>query len=356
MEELFFQLLRHSIGTSEKMPEGISPAEWEMLYDMARQQSLLGVLFYGIQHNRVEKPERKLLLKWYSMSEKIKQRNQKTNRAAAELTRYWKEKGFRTCILKGQGNSLYYPDPYMRTSGDVDIWVEGGHRKVLKRVRKLVGKTKFCYHHAEFGKVNGIEVEVHYCPSFMNSLVHNRRMQRWFESAADQQFSHEVELPDGAGRVCVPTDAFNRIYQMSHISLHFFQEGIGLRQILDYYFVLQHGFTEEERRSDEKLLKDLGLYSMASAVMFVLKEILNMKPEQMLVPADEKLGRFLLDEILQAGNFGQYDKRVEHKSGRWAKNIQRIKRDFRLMRHFPSESLWEPVFRWYHFFWRLFNV
>ena len=150
---------------------------------------------------------------------------QNTNRAAVELVQFFRRNGFRSCILKGQGNTLNYPDPYIRTSGDIDIWVEGGYEKVLPWARKLVGNKKFCYHHIEFRKINGVEVEVHYRPSFMNNLIHNRRMQKWFESVADEQFGNDVELPDGAGRVCVPTNGFNRIYQMSHISNHFFHEG-----------------------------------------------------------------------------------------------------------------------------------
>ncbi len=353
--DLFFQLLRYSIGASDERPKDISPEDWESLYEIARRQSLLGVLFYGIEVHPEIKPEKRLLLKWYSVSEKIKVANQKTNRAAVEATSFFREHGFRTCLLKGQGNTLNYPNPYMRTSGDIDIWVEGGDRKVLTFARKYVPHADFCYHHIEFKKVEGVETEVHYRPSFMNSFVHDGRMQRWFEEVAEEQFSHEVELPEGAGTVCVPTNGFNRIYQMSHISNHFFHEGIGLRQILDYYYVLQQGFTEGERAEDEALLKRLGLYKMASAVMWVLKEMLHMEDGLMIVSADKKLGRFLLNEILQGGNFGKYDQRVSHHQGQFAKNILRLKRDFRLMWYFPSECLWEPLFRWYHFFWRLLN-
>ena len=355
MENLFVELLQIAIGKRRCLSVIPTKEEWLFLYETAKQQSLLGVLFYGIQKDGAEKPERKLLLKWYSVSEKIKQGNQKTNRAAVELAQFFRRNGFRTCILKGQGNSLGYPDPYIRTNGDIDIWVEGNPKRVLNFVLKGCPQSEFIYHHIEFKRINGIETEVHYRPSFMNNLIHNKRMQRWFESVADEQFGNEVELPDGAGKVCVPTNGFNRIYQMSHISNHFFHEGIGLRQIVDYYFVLRQGFTEEERLHDEKLLKELGLYKMASAVMFVLKEVLALEPELMLVPANEKLGRFLLDEILQAGNFGQYDRRVKHEQNGWTKNMQRLKRDMRLMCYFPSECLWEPVFRWYHFFWRLRN-
>ena len=354
-EGLFFQVLRYSVGASTEMPAGISSSEWEQVYEMARRQSLLGIIFYGIQKNGAEKPDKKVLFQWFSVSEQIRQGNQKANCAAVEAARFFQENGFRTCILKGQGNALHYPDPYVRTSGDIDIWVEGGLRKVLAFARKYAPGSKCCYHHIEFMKIGGVETEVHYRPSFMNNMLHNRRMQRWFEGVAGEQFVHEVELPDKAGTVCVPTNGFNRIYQMAHISNHFFHEGIGLRQIVDYYFVLKQGFTEKERTEDERLLKRLGLHGMAAAVMYVLKVVLHLDDRSMLVPVDERRGRLLLDEILLSGNFGQHDKRIRHDGSQLTHNIQRLRRDFRLVCYFPSECLCEPVFRTWHFFWRLFH-
>ena len=350
---LFFQVLRYSIGISDEMPAGISSEAWNTIYQTARQQSLLGVVFHGIQRCAVEKPDRNLLLQWFSVSEQIRLGNQKANRAAVETARFFRENGYRVCILKGQGNSLNYPDPYVRMSGDIDIWVEGEPRRVLDFARKYVPGAKFCYHHIEFKKVGGVETEIHYRPSFMNNLFHNRRLQEWFGRMADEQFGHKVELPEGVGEICVPTNGFNRIYQMAHISNHFFHEGIGLRQIVDYYFVLKQGFTEEERRRDEQLLKRVGLHKMASAVMYILKEVLHLEEQLLLVPADERLGKLLLNEMLLSGNFGQCDQRVKHDGSQLSRNIQRLKRDLRLVWHFPSECMWEPVFRLYHFGWRL---
>lgn len=349
----FFQLLRYSIGAADEMPVVLSAEEWKRMYVLARRQSMLGLLFAGIEKGGAGKPEKKLLLRWYAASEQTREANKKANAAAVKLTDFFRENGFRSCILKGQGNALHYPNPWLRTSGDVDIWVEGGQERVLAFARKYVGDAKYCYHHIEFEDVNGTSSEVHFRPSFMNNLIHDHRLQRWFEAVADEQFAHVISLPDGAGTVAVPTLAFNRIYQMTHISRHFFQEGIGLRQLVDYYFLLRQGFTAEERQEDERLLRRFGLYDVARAVMYVLREVLHLPEQYLLVPADEQLGQLLLEEVLLAGNFGQFDERVNHDAGRLQKNWQRLRRDARLMHLFPSECLWEPLFRWYHFFWRL---
>lgn len=363
-------LLRYSIGTSHRSSESLPKEEWNDLYKIAQQQSLLGVLFDGIQNIPDVGMERKLLLRWYAASEQIKKANEKTNRAVVEVCESLRKQGFRTCVLKGQGNNLLYPNPYSRMSGDIDLWVMYGEKEEERRqMDELAGKVigyakrrnpeaKACYHHVDAGMFQGIEVEMHYRPSFLNNLIYNRRLQRWLEENAEEQFANEVELPDGAGRICVPTHRFNVVYQLVHMYNHLIHEGIGLRQMVDYYYLLRTTDNRQQTTDNRRVLdtlRHLGLYRFAGAVMWVLKEKLGLEKDCLIVPPDERLGEVLFDEIMQGGNFGQHDERVKHDASPWQKNIQRLKRDWRLMCYFPSECLWEPIFRWYHFFWRKRN-
>jgi hypothetical protein len=100
-------------------------------------------------------------------------------------------------------------------------------------------------------------------------------------------------------------------------------------------------------------LKYLSLYKFAGAVMWVLKEVLGLEDQYLIVPVNERRGRFLYDEMMRGGNFGQYSADSRKPKGRIGQNIDRLKQDLRLVRYFPSECLWEPVFRAWHFFWRL---
>lgn len=354
----FFQLLRYSIDNSAECSVNISPEEWNEIYEIAQQQSLLGIFFYGLQklqrqYGKGMMPPKKLFVKWYASYEQIIESNEKTNKAAVRMSDFFRRHGFRTCILKGQGNALYYPNPNVRTSGDIDIWVEGGAKQVLRFVRHFVPRTSKCYHHVQFKHIHGIDTEVHYRPAFMNNLVHNYRLQKWFMEQAEAQFQHEAQLPNLSGVVCVPTDSFNRIFQMVHIYNHIIHEGIGLRQIVDYYYLLERGLSEEDREREITLLKRCGLYDVATAVMFVLHERLGLSMFCLLVPPNKRLGQFLLNEIMEGGNFGQFDTRVKHGGSQWARNIRRFKRDWQLMQFFPSECLWEPVFRCFNFLWRV---
>ena len=355
----FFQMLRYSIEASEEFPSELSPEMWNDIYKIARQQSLLGVLFDGIHQQTESKPPRDLLLKWYAISEQIKEANQKTNKTAVEVSDFFRTQGFRTCILKGQGNTLHYPNPYIRTSGDIDIWLEGGHDKIMKFVNSKWHGMLERYHHVEIPAWNGIPVEIHFTPSFMHAPWMNKRMQRWFAEQEEEQFSHCVALPNTEGMVCVPTLEFNLVYQLSHIYRHLFSEGIGLRQIVDYYFLLKAKNDNEPQTMDHgelaATLQYLGLYKFAGAVMWVLKETLGLEEEYLIVPSNERLGRFLLDEILQGGNFGQYDTRLGSKEGEGIvhRYFRMSLRNMRYIMHYPLEALCEPLFRTWYFFWRV---
>ena len=353
----YFSFLRFCLDDTADIPVSVDRIVWHDLLEFAKRQSLLAVFFHGMERlgKHANKPTDEDVMEWYMYVKEIHERNKFVYERSAWVVKNFATEGFRSCILKGQGNALLYPDIMMRMSGDIDVWVDGTPRQVIAYIRKLSPKDKACYHHIEFSRVKTVSVEVHYRPSFMNNLVANARLQRFFKDEADRQFRNHVSLPDGMGEICVPTPAFNRIYQMSHISNHFFHEGIGLRQLVDYYLVLMQGFTADEKRHDEMLLRKCGMLKMARAVMYVLHEVLDLDEQHMIVSPDRKRGKKLLDEILAGGNFGKYDERIGNNTnaGSVQKNIQRLYRDLRMALLFPSESLWEPVFRLYHFFWRM---
>jgi hypothetical protein len=117
----------------------------------------------------------------------------------------------------------------------------------------------------------------------------NRKLQRWFDEQAPEQFAHEVEmyLPDDGGIDVIspngsvgdslvfncPTNGFNLIYQMLHILHHFFDEGIGLRQLIDYYYLLQQELSDDDRAEAVKWFRRLHIERFAAAVMYVQKEV-----------------------------------------------------------------------------------
>ena len=355
----FILLMRRGMGLKAKdgqqpMPDIDGEQEWQQMMGFAKKQAVRGMIARGIRMMPEEqRPPRKIYMEALMLIEKIVLINKKVDAACIKLATMMDGAGLPCCILKGQGIAIAYSDPTARIPGDIDVWVMAPPKQVIAFARKALLDAKACYHHVEYVKCDGIEVELHYRPAFLNNPIHNSRLQRWFLSEAAVQREHRVELPNDAGMVSVPTNAFNRIFQMAHIMNHVIHEGIGMRQMMDYYFLLRQGFTEKEQQRDVQLLKQFGLYDISAAVMFVLEKLFAMPKRLFLVPPDEHRGTFLMNEILYGGNFGHYHQQSIQARTPWSKNMLRLKRDWRLLTIFPSECLWEPIFRWWHFFWRL---
>ena len=356
-QKIFFDFLRFCIDSESEISASLKDADLKELYVIARKQCLVGVLFDGIKKLPAEHVgmEKELLLQWMAESQMLEKTNVRLNDAAIQVSEWFQKKGFRTCILKGQGNALMYPNPYSRTPGDIDIWVEGGDNRVISFVRSISPHEKACYHHIEFPSYKGVEVEVHYRPSFLLCFWHNRKLQKYYEKVQEEQFSHRVMLGE-QGEIAIPTEEFNLIFQLTHIFTHLMNEGIGLRQLLDYYFVLSLlSVNYEMLTSLQKELKELGLWKFAGAIMYIMQEVFGMPASRLIVPPNEKYGKIVLNEVLEAGNFGKHDERNRFGKSQLGHNLQRVYRDMRLVTYFPAEALSEPIFRVWHFFWRMKN-
>lgn len=358
---LFFELLRYALRIDANSP-AIAVADWEKMHQLAKEQCLLGVIYKAVERlPEQHRPPKRLLLQWFVEAEQIRRQNEKVFDACATITGLFEKANIGCCVLKGQGNAVMYDDPFSRMPGDIDLWVDSSKVRIEDGFL-IVGNKRLkagvqVYHHIDIEDVDGVSLEVHTKPSFMNNLFHNKNMQSFFLENAPVQFAHKIEMPQGKGTINVPTPYFNAIYQLAHISKHFFQEGIGLRQFVDYYFVLKSLSPSlsqgGEMSSYMHILKQLGLWKFAGAVMYVMREVFLLENRYMIAPVDGRRGKMLLMEIIRGGNFGKYDEANIKAESHFKKNIQRIKRDIRTFRNFPSESLWEPVFRVYHFFWRL---
>ena len=354
-QEVFFDFLQFCIGSAGEIPASVKEADWKVLYAIAKKQALTGVLFHGIKQLPKElAPDAGLLMQWMGIAQNIRLQNIQLFLDSTKVCKKFKQVGFRNCILKGQGNALLYPDPYMRTPGDIDIYLDGGRERVMQYINNVCPNQVMRYHHVDF-PVMKTAIEVHFTPSYMFFPLHNHRMQKWFKEVMDLQCSNVVTLPDGYGEITVPTTSFNVIYILSHLYRHVFTEGIGLRQLIDYYFVLRNTDCNITNKAVlQRELKHLGLWKFTKAVMYVLYETLGLPEEKMIAPIDVYEGRFLLTEIMQGGNFGQYDTRLGSKEneGKLHRYLRMSLRNFRFVKHYPTEALSEPLFRTWFAVWK----
>ena len=441
-----FDFLKYCLGAKSDVNKVIAGIDWQMLYSFAFKQALLGLCFDGIERFGKEYPEelklnpigRELLMTWMGKAQQIRRQNMKVNAVAGKLYSKFREDGLRCCILKGQGNALMYPNAYSRNPGDIDVWIDASRERIMEYAQKKFELgDDIRLQHLETS-LDGVPVELHFFPCSMNNPIYHARLQKWFRRNVDLQCSHIVGLPDGAGDIAIPTTAFNVIYQLTHLYHHFFDEGIGMRQIIDYYYVVcdfykvyqnsskitpslftikegstshpdpltlrGEGGTRPTRCSEplrskdggpskvspdcagwdrlsieednsvgsatavtssastalvvvQRELKYLGLWKFAGAVMYVLHEVLGLPKVKMIASMDEKRGKLLLAEILEGGNFGRHFSKYggfTHQS-MGKKYFLKIWRNMHFVRYYPAEALCEPLFRTWHFFWRMKN-
>lgn len=351
MINLFFELIQVALGSKKNLSHTPDSEEWKELFYLCQKQSLSSFVFTAIEQlNREgQKPPMGLLYQWIGASEQVKMQNALMNKEAARLTSLFGQEGHRTVILKGQANARLYPIPWSRQPGDIDICVEGGFKKVANTAVKLGllgrnlskyqsdGEPMIAYHHIHLNhNENGIDVEIHFRPSSGNlNPFTNKRLQAFLE----KEINKDCTLVDEGFRV--PNIRFALVMQIAHIQRHLISEGVGMRQIVDYYYLLKSD-VNKERNNIFSRLQFLGLNHTAEALMWILHDKLGMEEEYLLAPKDERRGKMLLQSIMDGGNFGHYYNDMAMR-GCWGKLKRKHGHWLFMLKFDAREAIWHEL-------------
>ena len=330
---------------SQALPECAARICWADLLQFAKKQSVVGVYWQGVKRMSVletNRPSEDDVMDWMVEVSKIAKWNRKVNAVAVKVIKGFRQQGFDACVLKGQGNALLYPTPSSRTPGDIDVYVhpqqqgdgwrndETAIREIITFCKRLDKSARAVYHHIDTPAVDKVPVEVHYRATWLNSPVNNRRLQNLLSTLLSR-------------------------VQLSHILNHLLHEGVGLRQLVDYYYLLRsHACSKEDQAWLDTSLKRCGLHQISSAVSWMLVNVLGLPEKYLITTPNERYGQQLLREMMAGGNFGKYDERLLSgtSQSKLVANLQRLVRDARMVIYYPSECVWEPWFRIWHWMWR----
>ena len=361
MSQLFFEMIRVALHRQNSLSHIPSNKEWVGLYHIAEKQALLGVCFYAIrrldeQGQSVNIPEA-IRMQWLGVTAQIQRRNEVLNRRCEELHKRLRDAGFRSCILKGQSMAGRYNLDLnfnagcnlgiYRQSGDIDVWVDGDRKHVMEYVNSIAPTNNVRWLHTQLDVFDDAAVEVHFMPSYLECPWHNRALQRFFDS--------EMEACFASGKC---TDRFNQVFILAHAFRHLFSEGVGMRQLMDYYFVL-HNLTLNlnVNHNANATFRSFGMERFAKAVMWVMQEVFGLESEYLLCEPSEKYGKVLLEEVMKSGNFGHQDERVNRIHNESA--IHRFWRigvyNCRVMSFSPWTVICSPLWRLWHWCWRKKN-
>lgn len=352
----FFELIQVSLGRRISLSDVPSASEWETVYSAARRHAIVGVLLRGLEQlPKNQLPETLLLLRWIGEMQTIQKRNREIDKRCMMVFSWLREEGFRGSLLKGQGIARLYEGMIkegdemasLRQSGDIDIFVDGGMENALLRMREIgVEMEGWDYKHARFTLWGDTELELHYHVDVLYDWIKNRKLQKWFEE-------HKVDLFEEKDGWTTPSVQFNVFYILLHIYRHFFDSGVGLRQVMDYYMVLRAAYKSRLLVTEYvEAVKVFGMGRFASGLMWVLLEVMNMPREWMPWRPDEREGRFIISRIMKEGNFGYRSTICPLKCGRVGQMMALLRHNTHLVMRYPHEAVAAPLWMVGHWCWK----
>lgn len=361
--DLFFQLLQVAIGQRVSLSITPTTREWYEIYDNSIKHALTGIAYAAISKlPNEQKPDLSLCWSWSKDAEQITKHCTKLQKRSNQLLKKLNKDGYEAQILKGLSLLTYYPKDIQnfRITGDIDVWITGYSnnsekygkelkiKNIIEYAQQTIPNQFLCYLHYDFPVFSDVPVELHLRASFLCRPIYNHRLNTWFESLkgihADGIENH---LPAVEQSILI----------ILHIYKHLFEEGIGLRQFLDLYFVNKRITEHNETLKRTMILRHLGLKQFDKDTQYVMQHIFESSFDYSNhVDDGNKRGAFLLKEVLMAGNFGFYDPRIKQQTNAFSHSWEKLKHNFRLLRYYPVEVLSEPLFRLYHWVWRTFQL
>lgn len=356
----FLEFLVFSLNPTDKVPSSTNKINWQDLLTFAKKQCIVGIYWYGINHlpqDYVNKPDEDDVMEWMGEAVKLQRRGEKLDEKTVEISNILNDDGFENCILKGQTNNRFYPSPYIRTPGDIDVWVDSKRTDLLHYILRKCGTTDIAYHHFDFPIFKDVPAEVHIKPIYSANPFKNYKLQKFFRKEFKTGIRHKVKLVNGA-EVNGLTDKVNLLFQLMHMHKHLCTEGLGLRQVIDFYYLLNRSnLSANECEEVIELIKKFHLLKFACGIMYILHTILGYDGGKNLVQEDSDEGKYILEQILQGGNFGKYDTRLTD----YKQEPNHFLRFIKLMRlllsrwsHDPYEVSWQPLFfivNWFMIHW-----
>ena len=345
----FRNLLLIAVGRESAFEQDPTPKVWEKLFEMTRQQALVGVLNEAV-HRLPEQqlPPKDILEEWDAQTAKIGRIFHTHEDHVRELGELLGRLGLHGCILKGTGLAHLYPKPERRMCEDIDLWIKGDRDSIIEAFENAdYNVYDIIYQECKAGVFLDTEVELHFHPSKMYNPFLNARLQRFFEENSPIRDDVPITYPDAH---------FNAVFCMAHMFRHYLEGGIGMRQMMDYYYVLKE-LAPEDRGPVMKTLTRLGMKRFTASVMTCVKFNFGLEDEYLLCPPDKKHGGKLVNDIIAMGNFGVLDRRNYTYDGetKWATFLRKNGRVFSNLRHYPREVIWSPFARVSQFVWRWFK-
>lgn len=326
--------LRFVLNPETAMP---TVTDWPAVKDFAKKQALIGICR---PQTRPDSLDEDLYLQWMVPVYQLERLNLKLTKRIELLFDLFEKDGFPCCLLKGEGNASLYPNPLRRVAGDIDLWLDTDEATAYQYVQKQFPDEKGTRKHIHFPLFEDGQVDVHVMPLKFYSGIHSIRFRQWVAQNKADQFANTIRLHGTSRDICIPTVRFNAVYQLGHMLIHLLDEGMVLRQVVDYFYVLKHlAVTESERAELAGTIDSFGMMRFASAIMWIERDVLGLPAGQCIVEPNKRRGAKLLKDILEGGNFGEQRRKRRKGKGLYYTGLLAIWRYITLLPIAPREGI-----------------
>ena len=319
-ENVFFELLKAglwgeadaNLNVNHNLFEGV---EWEKIYQLAQEQSVLGLVLAGLEQYKNLNADldlnipKVLLLQWIGEVQVIEKQNKDMNVFIADLIEKLRKYDIYTLLIKGQGIAQCYDKPLWRVSGDIDLLSSKDNYDKAKSFLLPKGVMT----EPEEAAKRHLAMQIEQWAVELHGTLHvglSARVDRMLDNVQEEIFYGEKvrSWMNGNTQVFLPAANEDVVYVFAHILQHFYKGGIGLRQIYDWCRLLYTYKDSLDKELLEVRIKRAGLMTEWKAFGAFAVGNLGMPLDAMpFYSADQrwkKKAAKICSFVLEVGNFG----------------------------------------------------
>lgn len=348
------ELLRAGLWGSVPEPSRFIKADWPSIFKLADIQTVGAIVFDGVALLPKEcHPPLALKLQRIGFMQQTERMNSVHGKTLVAIHKALSAKGIREVYMKGRIAGSRYPHPSHRQPGDIDFVVSRSDYPETLQTLSQIGKVDFGMVHEHHGMawVNGVTVEPHYKVHNFQRPSTDRAMQSMFEGVFPD---HLVPLNIDGCKLSSFPPTFESVFLVSHMVNHVYEEGLGLRQIVDYAMFLTRCGVDIEPERHEEYLRQMRMSRSWRLFTCICKRYLGAEVPAFVKPfsgKEEAQAQRLFDDVMRVGNFGRGEYVFNHrgitdalKNYRWV-----VGRCLSLYFVCPSEARWWIVSKAYRF-------
>lgn len=299
-EKIFLSVLSSYINKNEISESGFKDINWEHIYHLANIHNIVGILLVGLNTIKIDLPEN-YRNKMYDIFLATSVFSVKQEQEAERIIKCLNENKIWHLMTKGYIIKNYYANKELRTMGDIDIFVK---KEDFQRTINILKKEGYQVTDSYFNEVsfdkNGVHFEIH--DNLLNeNLGNDYEYGEYFEKLSKNaklinDYTYEFDTND------------HLIYLIAHIAKHFYNEGCGIRMIMDVAVYIKYFEYELDWNYLWGEFEKIELKKFAENILYICKYwfCTNIDVPEM----DEILYSKVEKYILEAGTFGFYERNI----------------------------------------------